>query len=437
MSSAKTELSEALASAQVPIAFTVARACVYVILTGAPLAFGAVQPWAWGLISLLTSLALLSWALGCVQAKRVRLTWSHLYVPFLAVLVLSLVQLASGLSLDPIASRESAIKLITYLLLFFLMQQLFVEATTQQWERFAFAASVFAFAIAMFAMIQFFVSPGTVYGVVKPRWGGYIFGPYISHNNYAGLMEMLIPFPLALVVGLRRGHPARLALGFSALVAFLSVLLSGSRAGALALVVELLVFGAIALRSSSAAGKTKRAVAVGAAVVALLGCFFLWVDPGGVYRRWDSLANSPDLRNDWRMRMTVDSLHMSHDHFLAGVGLGAFERAYPRYQSFATDLLIEYAHNDYVQFVAETGLLGWVVTPLAILLFLKMAFTRIGKRIGTAIGWTQMAAAIAVCGILVHSWVDFNLHIPANAAWFSICVALAVLPRSGCSLLDG
>jgi hypothetical protein len=44
--------------------------------------------------------------------------------------------------------------------------------------------------------------------------------------------------------------------------------------------------------------------------------------------------------------------------------------------------------------------------------------------------WLHLGAAIGVCGLLVHSFSDFNLHIPANAAWFAACCALAVFPAT-------
>jgi hypothetical protein len=54
-----------------------------------------------------------------------------------------------------------------------------------------------------------------------------------------------------------------------------------------------------------------------------------------------------------------------------------------------------------------------------------LAFRRVRERLQDATGWLQLGAAIGVCGILVHSLLDFNLHIPANAAWFAFSAALA------------
>jgi len=60
-----------------------------------------------------------------------------------------------------------------------------------------------------------------------------------------------------------------------------------------------------------------------------------------------------------------------------------------------------------------------------LVLFLGVAFRNLGERLRHESGWMQLGAALGCCGLLVHSLVDFNLHIPANAAWFAFCAGLA------------
>ncbi|HEV1994025.1 MAG TPA: hypothetical protein VGR03_06835, partial [Candidatus Acidoferrum sp.] len=60
-----------------------------------------------------------------------------------------------------------------------------------------------------------------------------------------------------------------------------------------------------------------------------------------------------------------------------------------------------------------------------LLLFFRLTLKNLDKRILEHSGWMQLGATLAVCGLLVHSFIDFNLHIPANAAWFSACVGMA------------
>ena len=116
--------------------------------------------------------------------------------------------------------------------------------------------------------------------------------------------------------------------------------------------------------------------------------------------------------------------------------MGSFVAAYPPYQTEVSDLVTEHAHNDYVEALAETGLAGGVLILAALALFIPAAFGNPAVQLKAEAGWMQLGAAIACCGLFIHSFVDFNLHIPANAAWFAFCAGLASLsgrmvPRQG------
>ena len=121
--------------------------------------------------------------------------------------------------------------------------------------------------------------------------------------------------------------------------------------------------------------------------------------------------------------------------------MGSFVTVYPAYQTEPQDLVIEHAHNDYIEAVAETGLVGGVLIFAALLLFMRNTFRNLTAQLKHEPGWIQLGAAIACCGLLTHSLVDFNLHIPANASWFAFCAGLAtlsgqVIPRRGEGIED-
>jgi hypothetical protein len=73
------------------------------------------------------------------------------------------------------------------------------------------------------------------------------------------------------------------------------------------------------------------------------------------------------------------------------------------------------------------SLLPWA----ALAIFLRLGFKKLGQRLRHDAGWIQLGAAIGCCGVLVHSLVDFNLHIPANAAWFAVLAAVATIAPTG------
>ena len=126
-----------------------------------------------------------------------------------------------------------------------------------------------------------------------------------------------------------------------------------------------------------------------------------------------------------RLVAARDSLGILRDHPWLGVGLGSFAEAFPRYQSFPSEFLWDHAHNDYAEALAETGFTGGGCILAAMGLFFWLAFRNLKAKLRHSAGRMQFAAALGCCGVLVHSFADFNLHIPANAAWFAVCAAIA------------
>jgi O-antigen ligase len=180
------------------------------------------------------------------------------------------------------------------------------------------------------------------------------------------------------------------------------------------------------LAARLAGQERNRALMAGLALAMLAGASFFWLDPGGVWNRWQQLAPARELAADDRARMSADALRMARQHATWGVGLGAFATAYPAYQTVVTDEIIDYAHNDYAQFLAEGGTLAGALLLVSLPTFFWLGFRRLRRRLQNPGGWLQLGAAVGVCGLLLHSLVDFNLHIPANAAWFTFCAAWAV-----------
>ena len=434
--------------------FALVRTSLLVVLLAAPVAIGAVQPWAWGALSLSTFLLFFAWSIASARQSSVKIRWSPLYVPAGFIFLLGIIQFTGRLTMDRIATREALLKLSTDIILFFVAAQLFSgqssrrlsdirnprhEVARHQRAQPSFLSSpafrwtlvVYTFLLSLFAIFQFFSSEGLIYGFVRSP--GWTFGPYVNHNHYAGLMEMLIPLSVAAALPALRRQSSAAVVGSLILIPIASLLLSASRGGFIALLVEVAVAGALIFWCGPRHARRLMALAGSAALVAAALLFF-WMAPRNLAERLERMVDGshpPEVELSNRMVAARDALVIWRDHPWLGAGLGSFETAFPRHQSFASDFLWDHAHNDYAEALAETGVAGAAAIVSALALFLWLAFRNLRERLRHTAGWMQFAAALGCCGLLAHSFADFNLHIPANAAWFAVCGAIATSRGSG------
>ncbi len=403
--------------------FCWARLLVLSVLLVGPLAFGAVEAPAWCAIILAVLMALLLWAVGCTRAGVVRLVWSPLYLPLSLFILLALYQYLFHHTLDRIETRECLLKLAAAAVFFFLGLQLSESMPPRQWKLLATLVSTYSLGVALMAILQFFSSRDELYWFLKAPPGNVSFGPYLNHNHYAGLMEMLIPVSVGFLFSRPNQEGLKWFVGLAVVVPVASVLLSGSRGGMCSLLVELLVFGFLLQ------GRGLRrygVILLGSLVIAVL--MFLWMDPGSVSRRLMTVFHRSNLAEPnlvSRKMVSLDTLRILRDYPWLGAGLGSFETVYTRYRSFPSDLDWDHAHDDYAEALAETGIIGGTLILAAVFFFLAVTFRSVPNRSSGVAAWVRLGAAVGCCGLLFHSFTDFNFHIPANSLWFAGCAALA------------
>jgi O-antigen ligase len=130
------------------------------------------------------------------------------------------------------------------------------------------------------------------------------------------------------------------------------------------------------------------------------------------------------------MAIVKDSWKMWTARPLMGWGLGNFPEVYPQYRSFYTNLFVNQAHNDYVQLLVEMGAIGFAIMLWFLGRMFYGAAVKLGNWASNINGAMALAAMLGCTGILIHSLVDFNLQIPANAALFYVlCTLCAMEPR--------
>src|SRR5262249_44691249 len=155
-----------------------------------------------------------------------------------------------------------------------------------------------------------------------------------------------------------------------------------------------------------------RGLAAGAVVLAIAVGMVSWLGVRQILERFSSLQTLEATRNK-RMAMAVGTWHVFLDHPLLGTGLGTIEVAYPPYETLYDGKVVNHSHNDYLEALAETGILGGLCCALFLGTLLLESWRRLAK--GSAfVASLPLAGVVACFGFLVHSLVVFNLHIPAN-----------------------
>jgi len=150
-----------------------------------------------------------------------------------------------------------------------------------------------------------------------------------------------------------------------------------------------------------------------------------WFGIDKVAERLESTAFTKETRDE----VNRDTLTLIRDQPILGTGSGTFYTAFPQYRGNDIPLYYDHAHNDYLQFIAEHGVVG--VLPLAMLLAASfgMAIQTMRKRRTLLFQAIAFAPVMAIIAMLLHSTVDFNLQIPANAATFVIIISVSWVVR--------
>jgi O-antigen ligase len=218
--------------------------------------------------------------------------------------------------------------------------------------------------------------------------------------------------------------------GIAALMAG-TIFLSGSRGGMIAFGVQVIAL-AILLRPQR--GAWKQPLALGVFLAAMIG-FLIWIGGNELTRRLVSIQSETRQELTGGVRLTIDRdcLRMWREKPFLGWGLGTFPIVYPQFRSFYTSFFVNQAHNDYLQLLVETGLAGFAIALWFLVLTFRRAWAKLENWTETVNGTLTVAALLGCIGILVHSFLDFNLQIPANAALFYVLCAIAAsdaLPES-------
>ena len=265
-------------------------------------------------------------------------------------------------------------------------------------------------------------------------------GGFANANHFASFITMTLPLAIFFLwqalpashAGHRHRPPAAALLWSIVLIILVTaVLVSGSRTGLVTatlvtLLSMLLLLGAVPTH-------LRRWYLLGAGVFLLAGLVIVGLKT--LVTRFDLGILGDDASFRWKL--IGSSWQAALSFWPVGSGPGSYAAVFPRFQPPGLRGFAEHAHNDYVQLLMEFGWLFVVFAMLALWLFVRQGisfwqkFDGAGREIGAM--QLQLCCAFGALAVLLHSWVDFNLRIPAIAMMCAclLGVFLRPLPPAG------
>jgi O-antigen ligase len=390
---------------------------LFLLLAFAIVAFGAVEPWSIFIFEAGALLLFVIWAIKQFAHTQFALRWNPLYPAFAMVASVVALQLALGLSANRAATTEQSLKYLAYMFLIVVANDVFRHRGLV--KRFALMLSFFGFALACVSLAQDVTHSSKLLFVRSVPDAGY--GPFANHSHYAGLMLMLAAFPLPLAMAPYLSGRLRGLLGAAAAVMVATIFLCGSRGGVIAFFAQAAFLALVFARGR----QRRRKIAITACLGFIFLAAFFAFGKGSALGRLASQRSPANLEvPGLRLAVVKDSHAMLHDRPLLGWGLGTFQDVYPQFRSLYTNRLIEHAHNDYLEFLLETGMIGFAGVLWFVIVLTRSGWQKLPHWKTDLTGTVKICAMAACIAILVQSLVDFNLQITANAALFYVLATM-------------
>ena len=345
-----------------------------------------------------------------------------------ALLTNALVPVAGQIHFAPISTTPAQtvfglFTILGYIATFFLVRQLVWRFDARPW-------------IVLLPLLAISTIEASI-GVLQSFGGlelGRVTGSYTNHDHYAGSFEMTLPIAAICGVALIRngrkpgGSPiisTTLACGLWAMTGLfmLAVSYSLSRAGFLISSAALLAVAFVCARICLPS-RAVRWIALAGLIFTF--SFILVALPSEQlvqrFTTWVPHDNSKFADAELRPKIWHDTLPLIAEFPVFGCGLGGFKSNFMKFQSAAQEFEIEFAHNDYLDYLAELGLIGFAIILVIVFGVVRQTLLGVWRQPDESRRFLQIACSASLICILLHSIVDFNMHIEANAmtlAWIA------------------
>ncbi len=398
------------------------RYIIYATLIFAPFARASVEDWAITVILFLTLLASAAFLMDKSLYWEWKWTKTPLDSPIIGLLILSI--LSGIFSVHRLSSLLALSLLINYFAIYYLAIS-FIQYRSYL-KQLTYILIGLGVILSLFGFIKW-------YGFNPFPWWEYpdleqiklhrLSATYVNANNFAGYLEMIIPILIGLIV---TGYMNTKIFPMTILTMLLlfALIFTYSRGGWIASASGLFFLFFILIMNQTA---KRKKILFFLCLSIFVVSFFILLD-SSLTDRFLTLSQQSYLPSfSGRLIVWKGVTKMIGEYPLLGIGPGTFETFFTQYQPPGIHGRYNEAHNDYLQFTSEIGILLIPIFFWMTVALFRKGFDKI-KNSSRLVRGTTAGAMSGIVSILVHSIVDFNLQIPANAVLFTILVAIVAAP---------
>jgi len=332
------------------------------------------------------------------------------------------------------ATEEEFYKFLAYAAIFFLIVNNI--RTSKQMNRLVYLIIAVAFLESLYGLIQFVSGQHFIYSYkMKSFW---VQGTFVNKNHFAGYMEMAILLMFGMLFTRfekRSSSPLRnieqtfeekyMKVFFVLFVLFIMIsahLLSGSRGGVISFSFGMMVFVFLVYNRRL----LRKWIMIVLIFLPLVAVMLLMIVPEqfiASLTRFSEQQFDPSFQVRWEIWRTQG--HIFQDFPIGGSGFGAFSHLARRYQTFRWSHRLAHSESDFMQLLAETGIVGTVLVAWMGAMFFYYILSMWKRRRSRWVLAITAGGLSAIVSIVIHGGFDFNLHIPANALLLSVIAALS------------
>ena len=436
-----------------------------VLIAWLPLPFGSNRPWAEAIMEVWVCSLMLLWLIAFMRNQvatngtfKKAMPVVCLFSLWLFWILLQIIPLPPGwiatlspaafeshslvnatdlmtLSLDPHSTTAGLFKSLAYILIF-ILSLLLIHTRRRLWQ--------LAYVIIYSGLFQ------AVYGSLMTLSGiGYGFfmknpfaldvttGTFINRNHLAGYLVMALCVGIGMMIAsldtetdytvkqklryyIKLILSTKLRLRLYLVMMVIALVLTHSRMGNTSFFVSLIVAGGLGLILSKHATR--------ATVILLISLLVIDVFIVGTWFGLEKVTQRIEqttLAKETRDEVDIYTYQQWKDFKLTGSGLGSFYSVFPSYRKEDVKGFYDHAHNDYLEFTSDTGVTGLLLLGSILVMSIYVALVAQYRRRDPLMRGASFTAIMSICAMLIHSTVDFNLQIPANAATFMLILSMA------------